>query len=79
MAIQLLLAATLRSYLAGYDPLQGRRLEVPRGTSVRQLIQRLGLPEDEVKLVMVNGIVTKLDAVLEGDERVALFPPVGGG
>ena len=52
---------------------------MPRGTSVRQLIQRLGLPEDEVKLVMVNGIVTKLDAVLEGDERVALFPPVGGG
>jgi sulfur-carrier protein len=32
-----------------------------------------------VRLIMVNGIASKWDAALKGDERVALFPPVGGG
>lgn len=79
MAIQLLLAATLRACVEGYDSLNGHRVEVARGTTVRQLVRQLALPEDQVKLIMVNGIVAKPDTVLKGDERVALFPPVGGG
>lgn len=79
MAVKLLLAATLRACVEGYDALTGHRIEVAGGTTVRQLVRQLALPEDEVKLIMVNGIVAKMDTTLEGDERVALFPPVGGG
>jgi molybdopterin synthase sulfur carrier subunit len=79
MAIQLLLAATLRTCVADYDSLKGYQVEVTRGTTVRRLVRQLALPEADIKLIMVNGIVARLDTVLEGDERVALFPPVGGG
>lgn len=79
MAVQVLLAATLRKHLPGYDPLTGRRVEVRPGTTVRELASSLNLPENEVKLVMVNGVIASLDQVLQGDERVAFFPPVGGG
>lgn len=79
MALKILLAATLRSCLEGYDPMAGYELTIEEGLSVRELVRRLGLPEDQIKLVMVNGVVSKWDVMLQGNERVALFPPVGGG
>jgi molybdopterin synthase sulfur carrier subunit len=79
VAIQVFLAATLRRYLPGYDAGAGHLLDLPPGRTIRELAEQLGIPAAEVKLIMVNGISAKWDAVLQGDERVALFPPVGGG
>ncbi len=79
MAIQLFLAATLRRYVPDYDANTGHAVDVPPGTSVLELARRVGLPQKDVKLIMVNGIAAKWDTVLQGDERVGLFPPVGGG
>ena len=45
----------------------------------KELTEKLEIPEEEVKLIMVNGIAAKWGTLLQGDERVALFPPVGGG
>lgn len=79
MAVTVLLAASLRRYVPDYDAASGLGMSVPPGSSVRDLAQRLGIPEDEVKLIMANGIHADWDTVLTGNERVALFPPVGGG
>jgi len=79
MALQVFLAATLRKYLPGYDAGPGHAMEVPPGAVVRDVARQLGIPEEEVKLIMVNGIGSKWETPLQGDERVALFPPVGGG
>lgn len=79
MALQLLLAATLRKYIPDYDAATGYTLQVEPGMTVRQIVQQLKIPEQEVKLIMIDGIGSKWDAVLQGEERVALFPPVGGG
>jgi sulfur-carrier protein len=79
MPLTILLAATLRKYIPGYDPAVGCELEIDPGTSIRQLARLLLIPEQEVKLIMVNGIHEDWDTVLQGSERVALFPPVGGG
>jgi len=79
MALKVLLAATLRKYVAGYDASVGYPMEVSPGDTPRVVARRLGIPEEEVKLLMVNGIGATWDTALEGDERVALFPPVGGG
>jgi len=79
MAIQLFLAATLRRYVPGYDANTGHFVEVLPGITVLDLARQLGLPDQEVKLIMVNGIGAKWGTVLQGDERVGLFPPVGGG
>jgi sulfur-carrier protein len=79
MAIQLFLAATLRSFVPGYDPNTGFAVDIPPGATVRDLADQVGVPARDVKLIMVNGIGAKWETVLQGDERVGLFPPVGGG
>lgn len=79
MALKVLLAATLRKYMPAYDAATGYEMEIDPGDTVRAVARKLGIPEDDVKLIMVNGIGASWDTVLKGDERVALFPPVGGG
>jgi len=37
------------------------------------------IPADKIKIVMINGKSKKLDYVIQGDERIGLFPPIGGG
>ena len=79
MALQLLLAASLRKYIPDYDAATGFNLQVEAGLTVRQIVRQLKIPEQEVKLIMIDGIGSQWDAILQGDERLALFPPVGGG
>ncbi len=79
MAIKLMLAATLRKYVPGYDGAVGHDLEIEPGATVRDVARLAGVPEEEVRLIMVDGVGAKWDTALEGVERVALFPPVGGG
>lgn len=79
MALTLILAATLRKYFPNYDPASGQTVEIRSGISIRDLVRQLKIPEDEVKLIMVDGVAAQWDRALQGNERVALFPPVGGG
>lgn len=79
MPLQVFLNATLRGYVPGYDPYQGLSLDIPSGTPVARIISRLGLPASEVTLIMVNGRRRDADFPLKGDERLAFFPPIGGG
>lgn len=79
MALQVFLAATLRKCVPDYDGAVGHRIEVDSGATIRDVALRLGLPLEEVKLIMLNGVSAGWDSVLQGDERLAFFPPVGGG
>ena len=79
MALLILLNATLRRHWPEYDAAVGISMEVAPGTPVAQILSRLGVPAQEVALLMVDGRRRELDFVLQGDERVALFPPIGGG
>ena len=49
------------------------------GTTVGELINKLGLPEKQVKLIFIDGTKRDLHTVLHGGERIGIFPPVGGG
>jgi sulfur-carrier protein len=79
VAVQLFLAATLSRHVTGYNANTGQHLEVEPGSTVLDLARQLGVPDKEVKLIMVNGVAARWDTILQGGERVALFPPVGGG
>jgi sulfur-carrier protein len=79
MPLQIFLNATLRQYIPGYNPLAGLSLEIPPGTTAAQVIARLNLPAAQVTLIMVDGRRRDPDYVLRGDERLGLFPPIGGG
>ena len=69
------LFATLRQDASA--PLQ--RLKLRARTSVSDVVKRLALPQEEIHLVFVNGHVASLDQLLQDGDRLALFPPIGGG
>ena len=55
------------------------RLEVPEGLSIRQLRNILAIDPALPLIVMVNNHHEKEDFVLHNCDRVAMFPPLGGG
>jgi molybdopterin converting factor small subunit len=79
MAVTLMLAANLRKYVPGYDGETGCEVIIEPASTVRDLTEKLGIPEKEVKLIMIEGVAARWDSTLAGNERIALFPPVGGG
>jgi sulfur carrier protein ThiS len=75
ITVQIKLFATLRPYL----PPDADSYKVDPGTTVRSLLETLGVPLDKAKLVFINGKIGLLDDQLQGGERLGVFPPVGGG
>lgn len=59
----------------------GSRLEVnlPEGSMLDDLVTRLGLPTDQVKVIFVNGKTQDLDYHLQPGDEIGIFPPIGGG
>lgn len=55
------------------------RLEVTAGMSVRRLRDLLGINPQVPLLVLVNNHNEQDDFVLHAGDRVAMFPPIGGG
>ena len=79
MPLKIFLSSTLRKYQPTYDPLKGLEVTVDGKKTVVDVCTKINIPPDKIKVVMVKGKSESLDYVLAGDERVALFPPVGGG
>ena len=50
------------------------RLTIEQGTTSRDLIRQMGLTEEEVEAVMLNGKVGLLDTTLKDQDRVAFVP-----
>ncbi len=51
----------------------------PDGATVRDIINLLGIPVEDVRIIFINGRGSELDAALADGDRLGLFPPVGGG
>jgi molybdopterin synthase sulfur carrier subunit len=79
MPLQIMLFATLRRFVPGFDPYQGLALDIPPGTTPAQIIRQLGLPPEDVTLILVDGVQQPPEYQLRGTERIAFFPPIGGG
>lgn len=54
-------------------------LEVPEGTTPLHISEQLGIPVEDVAIIMINGRGASVDAPLQAADVLALFPPVGGG
>jgi molybdopterin converting factor small subunit len=52
---------------------------LPDGATVADLLARFGLAAGEARILLVNGRSQPPSHPLAGGDRVALFPPVGGG
>lgn len=81
--ITLKLLALLTDYLP--QPRRGHQvlLDVPSGTTIQDVVQRLRLPEKLVHLVLVDGVhvepAQRARRVLREGETLAIWPPVAGG
>lgn len=56
-----------------------RQQDVAPGTACRQIVAELGLTEEELGILLVNGRHAELDRIVEEGDCVSLFPLVGGG
>ena len=79
MRLHIKLSTTLRACVPDYDPVRGLAVELAEGGTARDLALHLGLPLDDIKIVMINGRHASLDTPLHDGDRVAFFPAVGGG
>ncbi len=79
MTLQVFLSANLRQYIPDYNAATGLDLAIEPGETPRDVARRLGIDEGEVKLIMINGVSSTWETALTGNERLAFFPPVGGG
>ncbi len=52
--------------------------EIAAGETVNALVERLGLPKKDIKIIFINNKVAGFDTVLKDGDQVALSPPVGG-
>ncbi len=73
--IQIKLFATLQRFM----PASAENYAIETGTTIRTLLQQLDLPENKAKLIFIDGVKAELTTVLQGGERIGIFPPVGGG
>jgi molybdopterin synthase sulfur carrier subunit len=69
--------------LARYLPpgAQNRRaaLELPEGSSVLDVMRRLGMSDDLPSIPVVDGKRASTETVLQSGESLSLFPPLAGG
>jgi len=76
---QVRLYATLRRYRPEVKLGESLPMELPEGSTVGQLIARLGIPARVVKSIFVNRRPQDPEHVLQNGDEVAIFPPVAGG
>jgi molybdopterin converting factor small subunit len=58
------------------DPLT---VELPQGSTLADLVAHLELPENQTKIIFVNGRAKETDHVLGSGDEIGMFPPIGGG
>ena len=79
MRIEVNLYATLKRYMENGTGSKPAVIDFEDGTCVTDVIQKLKIPADSVKLIFINGVHAKVDTTLKDGDRLGLFPPVGGG
>ena len=54
-------------------------LELPEGTTILDVLNRLKINEEEVSIILLNGVDGDASRELSNGDVLSLFPPVGGG
>lgn len=83
MKVTVRMSGLLAGYLSGSDRRDGVAVQLLDGTTVGGLMARIGLPDDEKYLVIVNDSAVpkerRASEVLRDGDRVAIVPPLKGG
>jgi molybdopterin synthase sulfur carrier subunit len=78
--VKVKLYATLRKYSPEGGP-SGTAfvLELPDTSTLQDITTILRMPDDEVRVAFVNGVIRDVRFGLHDQDEVGMFPPIGGG
>ncbi|GAG09562.1 unnamed protein product [marine sediment metagenome] len=77
MVVNVKLMSMFAKYLKNHPD---GRIDIEEGTTVRRLVEMLGLPVKLVRIITVNGKQEDLDKALSDEDLLYIFPPaIGGG
>jgi sulfur-carrier protein len=79
LLVRVKLFATLTKFTPGRESGIPFITEIPDGSTLSDLMAHLKLPEEEVKLLFVNGRAQSAGSKLNNNDEVGIFPPIGGG
>lgn len=54
-------------------------LNLDTDQKVNHLINQMGLPPDNPKIIFVNGVIREQDTILEPGDVISIFPHIAGG
>ena len=54
-------------------------VEIEDGTSIGDILDRLGVSRDSPKIIFLNGVHADLETIPKDGDRIAVFPPIAGG
>ena len=74
--VRLSLYAGLRAYIGGKPSAE---LEIEPGQTVGEVLDRVGVPREQTRILFVNNRAASLSDKLSGGEQIAVFPAIGGG
>jgi len=54
-------------------------MELAEGTTILDIIEHLGIDKKDAAILFINSVHAELNSVINEDDEVAIFPPIGGG
>ena len=79
MKIEVNLFASFRKYLPDQTKGHTFYMDLEQGTTVGQVLDGLNIPSESPKILFINGIIVKEEAILKEGDRAGIFPPLAGG
>lgn len=79
MKIEIRLFASLARFMPDKNIKKPCAIEIMEGTTIMDVLKSMEVPEDDVKLIFLNGIHATGDRVLKDGDTLGVFPPLGGG
>jgi molybdopterin synthase sulfur carrier subunit len=79
LQLEVKLFSGLEKHIPGARSGRSVKVDIIEHFNVRMLLERLGIPEKEVSIILVNGINKGLEEYLADGDCVSLIPLIDGG
>ncbi len=70
------LYAGLREFIDGAPSIN---VELEPGTTIGQVIERLGVPVEKTRIIFLNNRAAQPTSPIEPGDQLSIFPAIGGG
>ncbi len=77
ITVEVRLFASLRAYLPEEEDICILRID--SGATVRDVLDRLNIPVEYPKIILLNAVHGSIDSTLEDNNILSIFPPIAGG